>query len=59
MIRKDVEWMAETLLHSKPAPKSGLDMLEQWKWTVEVFAARLTTINERFNRDKFKKACGL
>ena len=59
MTRKDFDLIAETLLNSKPAVKSGLDMLEQWQWTVEMFANRLTTTNTNFNRDKFKKACGL
>jgi hypothetical protein len=56
MTRKDLELVAQALNDSKPRDQQQKD---QWVWTIEILAAKLSTTNPRFDRDRFKKACGM
>jgi hypothetical protein len=56
--RRDFELVAQALCDSKPR-EEDTSYLEQWEWTVEVMAARITVLDMRFSRDTFVKLCGM
>jgi hypothetical protein len=56
MTRKDFELIAQTLAAVKPNNGKKLDM---WDDTVRQFAHVLAQVNPRFDKAKFKRACGL
>jgi hypothetical protein len=62
MSRKDFKLIAGILFTYQPQPIEGNDVdaeLRLWTAIVERFAAELHQTNERFDRDRFVKACGL
>jgi hypothetical protein len=59
MTRNDFEVIAEVLASSAPVNPANKVLADFHRATCEAFAARLKSINPRFDRAKFLRACGV
>lgn len=57
MTSKDLKALAETLNECKP-PKEQMEAMQQWKRCVRGIITTCSYNNPRFDRFKFKLACG-
>lgn len=58
MTRKDFELIAASLLHTKPDPYC-LAEYDQYEVTCRHMADSLSQTNDRFDKPRFLKACGV
>ncbi len=58
MQRRHFEVIAEALAASRPPITQGVSYA-QWRKVVSEFCGRLSATNGQFNKDRFKRACGV
>lgn len=59
MTRKHYVMLAAALARSKPERFHAGAEDAQWRWDCRVIAEALAADNERFDRERFLKACGI
>jgi hypothetical protein len=59
MTRKDFQLLADALKNARPAEKHGILAKLAWEVSVHSVSHALLKINPRFDKVKFKEACGV